>query len=130
MRVGSWNYNRGVSWRGQQATTHMKPAIRNYRLDWGIIPIAVPIRWPSYESISRVLGVTNVNAPRRTVVQFLTPIADTAMQYYAMPPVSCSRNCSAYKLSLSYNSRNEGWYVIQEMEIIEENEVLPGWLKN
>lgn len=31
---------------------------------------------------------------------------------------------------LSYNSQNEGWYVIQDMETIEENEVLPGWLKN
>ena len=105
----------------------MKPAIRNYRLDWGIIPIAVPIRWPSYESISRVLGVTNVNAPRRTVVQFLTPIADTAMQYYAMPPEYLVRETvQLISYSLSCNSQKERWYVIQDMEIIEENEVLPG----
>ena len=31
--------------------------------------------------------------------------------------------------SLSYNSQNEGWYVVQDMEIIQENEVLPDWLK-
>ncbi len=29
-----------------------------------------------------------------------------------------------------YEEENEGWFAIQDMEIIEEDEVVPGWFKN
>ncbi len=29
-----------------------------------------------------------------------------------------------------YEKRNEGWFAIQDMEIIEDEEVVPGWFNN
>ena len=29
-----------------------------------------------------------------------------------------------------YEEENEGWFAIQDMEIIEDDEVVPGWFKN
>lgn len=29
-----------------------------------------------------------------------------------------------------YEERDEGWFAIQDMEIIEDEEVVPGWSKN